>query len=286
MIHQVIFWNTARPLRTTPRNSSAGSPTASAAAPSTMPSTTSWSTLKDSPLESDSSPRMLAGTIELRKSRQEPVRLGASAPAVPMVALAPGLVSRPMVIPMVTAIRAVTANQTRVWTASLAALVTCRRLAMLTMMAVSTSGTTTTWSSDTKVLPTVLRVAASQSSEKVRARNPSSRPRPRPSRTCAQKGKVRRRVGASRETEAEDTRGLSVRVEVTGQGVPDVNPRSPDGTGRSLACPSSSQPRDRATTSCRRLFRLPAPDLSSCSGRAPAGRPAPGPAGRAWRTGC
>ena len=73
-------------------------------------------------------------------------------------------------MPMVTAISAVMANQTRVCTASLAALVTWRRVAMLTMIAVSTSGTTTTCSSETKVLPTVCSRVASQSRDKVRAR--------------------------------------------------------------------------------------------------------------------
>lgn len=105
-----------------------------------------------------------------------------------MVAWAPGLVSNPMVMPMITAVSAVTAHHTRVCTASRAAFVTWRRLVTLTMIAVSTSGMTTTWSSDTKVLPTVFRVSLSQPKENVRARKPSSRPSARPSRTWAQNG--------------------------------------------------------------------------------------------------
>lgn len=150
---------------------------------------------------------MLAGTIEVRKSSHEPEREGASAPAVLIVALEPGLVTSPMTMPIVTAMRAVMANQTSVWTASRAALVTCRRLAMLTMIAVRTSGTTTTCSSCTKVLPIVLSVVASQPIWPSRATKPRTRPTARPSRTCAQKGRWRRRrAGASEVVDgAEDT---------------------------------------------------------------------------------
>ena len=113
---------------------------------------------------------MLAGTIDWRKSSHEPEWLGACAPAVPMVAWAPGLVISPITMPIVTAISEVMANQTRVCTASLAALVTWRRLAIDTITAVSTNGTTTTRSRSTKTEPTVVSVVVSQLSSKRRAR--------------------------------------------------------------------------------------------------------------------
>ena len=58
-------------------------------------------------------------------------------------------------MPMETAISAVMANHSRVWPARRAALETCLRLAMLTITAVTISGGTSTFSSVTKVPPTV-----------------------------------------------------------------------------------------------------------------------------------
>jgi hypothetical protein len=191
MIHQVIFWKTSSAPRVKLRNGSAFSPTASAAAPRTMPITTSCRMLKLTELEipaslcdvDTSSPKMLPGMIDSRKSSQLPLLEGSLAPPRSTPACRPGLVIRPMVMPITTAIRAVIANQTSVCTASLAALVTWRRLAMLTMIAVSTSGTTITRSSPTKLLPTVASTSPSQSMENWRARKPSRMPTTRPSRT-------------------------------------------------------------------------------------------------------
>lgn len=99
--------------------------------------------------------------IEVRKSSRLPVWSGAAPADVSSVALAPGLVTRPSVMPTTTDAAAVTANHTSVSPASRAAFVTCRRLAIETMIAASTSGTTMTLSRRTKMPPTVLRVSAS-----------------------------------------------------------------------------------------------------------------------------
>ena len=109
-------------------------------------------------------------------------------------------------MPTTTEAAAVTANQTSVSPASRAALVTCRRLAIETMIAVSTSGTTMTLSSWTKIPPTVLRVSASQAWSNWRATKPRTTPTARPMKTCAQKGRRGRRASAVRVGRGRDRR--------------------------------------------------------------------------------
>ncbi len=71
---------------------------------------------------------------------------------------APGFVSRPMARPIATAISEVIMNQRRVRVASLAALSTFRRLVTDTRIAKKTSGATASFSSWTKMWPTLSRV--------------------------------------------------------------------------------------------------------------------------------
>jgi hypothetical protein len=201
MTHQSTFWTIARADRTKPRKGSAGSPTLSAAIPIAAAMTMSCRTLNDSePSGEPSRPRMLPGTRPPRKSHQEPVESGAVWAAASTLLLRPGCVTRPRVMPIVTAISAVIPNHRRVCPARRAALVTFLRLAMLTITAVTISGGTSARSSVTNVLPMVSRVAVSQLGSSgptgpiSRATSPRTTPRTRATRTCAANGTRRRRA--------------------------------------------------------------------------------------------
>ena len=77
--------------------------------------TISWSTLNDRRRPAEPcSPKMLPGTMPVRKSNQEPVLSGAAWAAASTELLRPGSVSRPRPMPMPTAISAVIANHSSV----------------------------------------------------------------------------------------------------------------------------------------------------------------------------
>lgn len=101
---------------------------------------------------------------------------------------APGLLSRPIARPIATAISEVTMNHSRVREASRAALLTCRRLVIDTRIAKKTSGATASFSSWTKRSPMCCSVVVSQPTSPLLAIQPSSTPRARPARICAQNG--------------------------------------------------------------------------------------------------
>src|SRR5699024_7554903 len=197
MIHHSTFCTMLSTDSVKFRNGSALAPTFSAAMPTTREMTTICSTLKSSETLSsrneDSRPRKLAGTTPERKSSQLPELPGAPACSDPMEVFWPGLVIRPNVMPIETAIRAVMANQSRVWPASRAALVTLRRFAIETTIAVNTSGGTTARSRETKVEPIVSRVTVSQFSvfsatlPILSATNPRAMPSTRPRMICVLK---------------------------------------------------------------------------------------------------
>ena len=141
-------------------------PARSAAMPITKEITTICSTLKPSetpsPRKEASIPRKFEGSRPVRKSTQLPVRPGASACSAPMEVFSPGRVISPSAMPIATAMPAVMANQSRVWPASRAALVTFRRLAIEATIAVNTSGGTIARSRPTNEDPMVSRVTVSQ----------------------------------------------------------------------------------------------------------------------------
>ena len=214
MTHHRIFWTTLRAERTTPRNGSASAPTLRVAMPTAMATTRIWSTLNDRPTEPSSPalpsrPRTLAGTRPVRKSSQDPVVEGADAASAETLAWSPGWSTRPSVMPIATAIRAVIANHARVFHARRAAPVTSRRLAIDATIARKTSGGTIVRSRVTKTLPTVVRVSVSQlgsvtpaasteSGPMARATRPRTTPSASPIRTWTPKdGRRRRRVGRS-----------------------------------------------------------------------------------------
>ena len=146
------------------------------------------------------SPRMLVGISPVRKAHQSPTAPGAAAASSVTEVCLPGCRTTPSVIPMLTAINAVIANQIRVCPASRAALPTPRRLAMLAMIAVRTSGTTRALRSETNEAPMVSRVLVSQlglpssTGPSSRATSPRTTPSTRPARTCAEKGTCLRRA--------------------------------------------------------------------------------------------
>src|SRR5690625_7920485 len=74
----------------------------------------------------------------------------------------PVLVNSPIPIPMATAMAVVIANQSSVWPASRAALVTLRRFAMEATIAVNTNGGTIALSRPTNEEPIVSRVVVSE----------------------------------------------------------------------------------------------------------------------------
>ena len=129
---------------------SAFSPTLSAAMPIAAATTSTCSTLKLSETEPSEAlacrPRKFDGTRPVMKAHQEPVLDGAL-PSPVTVVCAPGCSTRPRTMPMITEMKAVIANHSRVLPARRAALVTLRRLAIDAMTAVNTSGTTATVSS-------------------------------------------------------------------------------------------------------------------------------------------
>ena len=92
-------------------------------------------------------PRKLFGTSPVMNAHHEPELLGSFAASAATSVREPGSVIRPTMMPMITAMKAVIANQSKVCTARRAALATWRRLAMELTMAVNTSGITATVSS-------------------------------------------------------------------------------------------------------------------------------------------
>lgn len=84
-------------------------------------------------------------------------------------------------------------NHSRVRVASRAALLTFRRLVIEIRIAKNTSGATASFSSWTKIEPILSSVVTSQPTSPLRAIQPSTTPRTRPSRICAQKGTLGRR---------------------------------------------------------------------------------------------
>ena len=93
------------------------------------------------------SARKLFGTKPVRNDHQDPTLDGSPAESAPALVRDPGWATRPMTMPMITAMNAVMANHHSVWIARRAAFVTSRRLAMELTMAVKTSGMTATVSS-------------------------------------------------------------------------------------------------------------------------------------------
>ncbi len=165
MTHQRAVWISSSTDSLSLSTGSALAPSLMIAAPATIARKTIWRTST-----SVKAVTMLVGKIPVRKSIQLPVDFGALRPSVLRLVPSPGLVSRPRPRPMATAISEVIANQSRVRTASRAALVTFRRLATLTRIAVKTSGGTASFSSWTKIRPMVSRVVASQEMSAARAR--------------------------------------------------------------------------------------------------------------------
>ena len=170
-IHQTTFCTTARAASVNSRNGSAALPTLTAAMPMAPETMMSWRMLKltsevrapdSSGAVATSSPRKFTGISPVRKPSQLPCESGAPALSDAASAWAPGCMTMPMMSPRTTAMRAVSANHSRVDTASLAALVTLRRLPMLAMIAVITSGTTAALSMVTYDEPMVSRVWPSQ----------------------------------------------------------------------------------------------------------------------------
>ena len=197
MTHHSTFCTIASTERVKDTKGSAAAPTLSAAIPTAAEITMSCRTLNEAPSAEVSRPRKFAGTRPSRKSHQEPVVGGGAAAVVSTELWRPGSVSRPRPRPMpiATAINAVVPNHSSVCPASRAALDTCSRLAMLTMIAVTINGTTITRSSATKVLPMVCRVLVNQLGVPS-ATAPPSRGRPgHPPRGEAHSGGNVQRVG-------------------------------------------------------------------------------------------
>ena len=79
-------------------------------------------------------------------------------------------------------------NHSSVLAARRAASWTLRRLVIEMVIAKKTNGATASFSSWTKISPTLVSVVPSQATSQLRATQPRSTPRTRPSRICAQKG--------------------------------------------------------------------------------------------------
>ena len=150
-IHHTTFWTTVRAASVNSRKGSAALPTLTAAMPMAPETMMSWRMLKSTselrpPASSaavlTSRPRKFTGTSPVRNPIQLPCESGAEVLSEAASAWLPGWMTTPRTSPMSTAMRAVRANHSRVDTASLAALVTLRRLPMLAMIAVMTNGTT------------------------------------------------------------------------------------------------------------------------------------------------
>ena len=192
-----IARTTASSERTKERKGSALSPTFSVARPTAIEMTSSCRMLNEMLVLALPSvilvlpdrARLLPGTRPLRKSSQPPtlsaLPMASAVPCRP----APGCTIRPMARPILTAISAVIANQSRVWPARRAALSSARRLAIDATIAAKTRGGTIAFKSETKIDPTVLSVVASQLRSPSgpapiwRATRPRARPTTMPSRT-------------------------------------------------------------------------------------------------------
>ena len=124
------------------------------------------------------------GTIPFRKSSQDPVVDGVSAAAACTAECRPGCITSPRAMPIETAISAVKANHSRVRETRRPAPLRSRRAAIELTIAVKTSGTTSAFSSWTKICPTVLRSVASHPSGPLsRATKSSASPIAIPRRT-------------------------------------------------------------------------------------------------------
>lgn len=100
----------------------------------------------------------LSGMMPVRKSSQEPACSGSLPSFGVRPVPEPGLVIRPIARPMATEISEVIMNQSRVRVASRAALLTLRRLVIDTRIAKKTRGATASFSSWTKMWPTLSSV--------------------------------------------------------------------------------------------------------------------------------
>ncbi len=186
MTHHRAFWSSSRTDSATFRSGWALSPSWRAAIPATAARKTIWSTFS-----SVNGVMTSVGTMPVRKSSQEPVRLGSLPSCGVRPVPAPGLVSRPIARPMPTAISEVIMNQSRVREARRAALFTFRRLVMDTRIAKKTRGATASFSSWTKMSPICSRVLASQLTSWLRASQPNRTPSTRPVTIWAQKGNLK-----------------------------------------------------------------------------------------------
>lgn len=155
-----------------------------------MPATTARKTIWRT-LSSVNGVTMSVGTMPVRKSIQLPVRFGSLPSAAVRPVPEPGSVSRPIAMPMPTAISEVIMNQSSVREASRAALFTFRRLVIDTRMAKKTSGAMASLRSWMKMSPTFSRVVPSQLTSWLRAIHPKRTPRARPATIWAQKGNLK-----------------------------------------------------------------------------------------------
>lgn len=154
MTHHRAFWSSSSTASLRVRIGCAFSPRESAAIPATAAMKTICRTLSWV-----NGSITFSGMIPVRKSSQEPACSGSLPSFGVRPVPAPGLVIRPIARPMATAISDVIMNQSRVRVASLAALLTLRRLVMDTRIAKKTSGATASFSSWTKMWPTLSSVA-------------------------------------------------------------------------------------------------------------------------------
>ncbi|CAD5979443.1 protein of unknown function [Streptomyces sp. KY70] len=183
MTHHRAFCSSSRIDWLSVRIGWALSPSLRAAIPATAAMKTIWSTFS-----SVNGVITSVGMMPVRKSIQLPVRSGSSPSFGVRPVPEPGLVTRPMMRPMATAISDVIMNQSRVRVASRAALLTLRRLVIDTRIAKKTSGATASFNSWTKIEPTLSSVVTSQETSWLRASQPSRTPRTRPATIWAQKG--------------------------------------------------------------------------------------------------
>ncbi len=206
MIHHSAFWSSVSTDSPRPRIGSAFSPSLSAAIPTTTAMKTIWSTFS-----SVNGVITSVGMIPVRKSSQDPWVSGLAASAAERPVPEPGLVTRPMASPIATAISEVAMNQSRVRVASRAALCTLRRLVIEMVIAKNTSGATASFSSWTKISPILVRVVPSQATSQLRAAQPRTTPRTRPSRIWAQNGTLGMRAvrsgGVAGSADEEDGEG-------------------------------------------------------------------------------
>ena len=152
MIHHSTRWMTLSSDSVKARNGSALRPPLSAAMPTTTAITMICRMLKFTeevmaPPAAGSAtlftpmPRKFCGIRPSRKFHHVPTVCGAAF-SRPVPACAPGWMVMPSTMPIDTAMKAVIANQSRVWPARRAAFCTRRRFEMLATIAVKTSGTT------------------------------------------------------------------------------------------------------------------------------------------------